>query len=62
MMTLKPDREKLEKRIMELEKELQQCRQTDKSVGEAEETARALLNATSESAILIDTKGYNPRR
>ena len=56
-MTLKPDREKLEKRIMELEKKLQQCRQTDKSVGEAEGTARALLNATSESAILIDRKG-----
>jgi len=35
MMTLKPDREKLEKRSMELEKELQQCGQTDKSVGEA---------------------------
>jgi PAS domain S-box-containing protein len=57
MMTLKPDREKLEKRIMELEKELQRCRQTDKSVGEAEGTARALLNATSESAILINRKG-----
>ena len=57
MMTVKPDREKLEKRIVELEKELQHCRQTDKSVGEAEGTARALLNATSESAILIDRKG-----
>ena len=56
-MTLKPDRETLEKRIRKLEEELRQCRQTDKSVGEAEETARALLNATSESAILIDTKG-----
>jgi len=56
-MTLKPDRKTLEKRIRELEEALQQCRQTDKSVGEAEETARALLNATSESAMLIDTKG-----
>jgi len=56
-MTLKSNRETLEKRIRELEEELQQCRQTGKSVGEAEETARALLNATSESAILIDTKG-----
>jgi PAS domain S-box-containing protein len=57
MMTLKPNREKLEKRIMELEKELQQFRKTDKSVDKAERTARALLNATSESAILIDKKG-----
>ncbi len=56
-MTLKPDRKTLEKRIKELEEELQQCSQADKSVGEAEETARALLNATSDAAILIDTKG-----
>ena len=57
MVTLKPDCEELEKRIIELEKELQRCRQTDKSVGETEGTARALLNATSESAILINRKG-----
>ena len=56
-MALKPDRKTLEKRIRELEEALQQCRQAGKSVGEAEETARALLNATSESAMLIDTKG-----
>lgn len=57
-MPLKPARETLEKRIRELEEELQQCRCADKSVSEAEETAKALLNATSESAILIDTKGF----
>jgi PAS domain S-box-containing protein len=56
-MALKPDRKTLEKRIRELEEALQQCRQAGKSVSEAEETARALLNATSESAILIDAKG-----
>ncbi len=56
-MTLKPDRKTLEKRIRELEEALHQFRQDGKSVGEAEETARALLNATSESAMLIDTKG-----
>jgi PAS domain S-box-containing protein len=56
-MALKPDHKTLEKRIRELEEALQQCRQAGKSVSEAEETARALLNATSESAILIDTKG-----
>lgn len=56
-MTVRPDCEKLEKRIRELEKELHQCSPDDKSVGKAENTARALLNATSESAILIDNKG-----
>jgi PAS domain S-box-containing protein len=56
-MTLKPDCKTLEKRIRELEEALHQFRQAGKSVGEAEETARALLNATSESAMLIDTKG-----
>jgi PAS domain S-box-containing protein len=56
-MALKQDRKTLEKKIRELEEALQQCRQAGKSVSEAEETARALLNATSESAILIDTKG-----
>jgi PAS domain S-box-containing protein len=56
-MTLRPDCETLEKRIRELEEELQQLKQADKSTGEAEDTARALLNAASESAILIDTKG-----
>ncbi len=56
-MTLKPDCKTLEKRIRELEEALHQFRQAGKSVGAAEETARALLNATSESAMLIDTKG-----
>ena len=56
-MTLKPDCKTLEKRIRELEEALHQFRQARKSVGAAEETARALLNATSESAMLIDTKG-----
>ena len=56
-MTLRPDYETLEKRIRKLEKELNQCRQADKSVSGAYDMARALLNATSESAILIDTRG-----
>ena len=56
-MAQKPDRKTLEKRISTLEKALQRYRHTGTSVGEAEETARALLNATSESAMLIDTKG-----
>ncbi len=40
-----------------MEQEIEHYRQARKSVGDAEETARALLNATSESAILINTKG-----
>ena len=56
-MTLKTDRNTLKRKIKELEQALDQCRQSQKSAGEAEETARALLNATSESAILINRKG-----
>jgi PAS domain S-box-containing protein len=57
-MHLKPSWKALEKRIRELEEELRQCRCADKLVVDAEETAKALLNATSESVILIDTKGF----
>ena len=56
-MTLKTDRNTLKRKIKELEQALDQCRQSQKSAGEAEETARALLNATLESAILINRKG-----
>jgi PAS domain S-box-containing protein len=56
-MTSKADHDILHKQINELEHALDQCRQTQKFAGDAEETARALLNATSESAILINTKG-----
>jgi PAS domain S-box-containing protein len=56
-MTLKTDRDTLKRKIKELEQALDQCRQSQKSTGDAEETARALLNATSESAVLINRKG-----
>lgn len=56
-MAQKPDRKTLEKRIRELEEALQQRKPARRFVGEGEETARALLNATSESAMLIDTNG-----
>jgi PAS domain S-box-containing protein len=56
-MTLKTDPDTLKRRISELEQALDQCRKSQRSAGDAEETARALLNATSESAILINTKG-----
>ena len=57
LMTLKKDHDALKGKIRELERELDQCRQSHKSTDDAEETARALLNAASESAILINTKG-----
>jgi PAS domain S-box-containing protein len=56
-MTLTTDRDTLKRKIKELEQALDQCRQSQKSAGDAEETARALLNATSESAVLINRKG-----
>lgn len=56
-MMLKTDRDTLKRKIKELEQALDQCRQSQKSAGDAEETARALLNATSESAVLINRKG-----
>jgi PAS domain S-box-containing protein len=57
MMTFKTDSDTVERRIRDLEQALEQCRQALKSASDAEETARALLNATSESMILINTKG-----
>lgn len=56
-MTLKTDRDTLKRKIKELKQALDRCRQSQKSAGDAEETARALLNATSESAVLINRKG-----
>ena len=57
MMTLKTDSDVLERKIRDLEQALEQCRLALKSASAAEGTARALLNATSESMILINTKG-----
>jgi PAS domain S-box-containing protein len=49
--------EELEQRVGELEKESITRTRAKETLRRSEETARALLNATSDSAILIDTKG-----
>jgi diguanylate cyclase (GGDEF)-like protein/PAS domain S-box-containing protein len=56
-MTAKPSYEELEKRVTSLTQEIEACRNLQQYLHQAEETARALLNATTDSAILIDTKG-----
>jgi PAS domain S-box-containing protein len=56
-MTVKTDRGTLKRKVMVMEQALEQGRQSRKSVRDAENTASALLNATSESAILINAKG-----
>ena len=56
-MAEKPTYEELEQRLKELEKELGRRMRTKEALRQSEETARALLNATSDSAILIDTQG-----
>jgi diguanylate cyclase (GGDEF)-like protein/PAS domain S-box-containing protein len=57
LMTAKPSYEELEKRVTSLTQEIAACRNLQQYLHQAEETARALLNATTDSAILIDTKG-----
>ena len=56
-MTDKSSYEELEKLVTSLTKEVATCRDLQRSLRQAEETARALLNATTDSAILIDPKG-----
>ncbi len=56
-MADKPTYKELEKRIKELEKEFSRRMRVKERLRQSEETARALLNATSDSAILIDTEG-----
>jgi diguanylate cyclase (GGDEF)-like protein/PAS domain S-box-containing protein len=56
-MPAKPSYEDLEKRVTSLTQEIAACRNLQQYLHQAEETARALLNATTDSAILIDTKG-----
>jgi len=56
-MTAKPTYEELEKLAETLAQEVASCRNLQRILHQAEETARALLNATTDSAILIDTKG-----
>jgi diguanylate cyclase (GGDEF)-like protein/PAS domain S-box-containing protein len=56
-MTAKPSYKELEERVTSLTREVATCRNLQRVLHQAEETARALLNATTDSAILIDTKG-----
>jgi len=56
-MTAKPNYADLEKRVTSLTQEVAACRNLQQALHQAEETARALLNATTDSAILIDTTG-----
>ena len=56
-MTAKPSYEELEKIAKALTQEIAACRNLQQYLHQAEETARALLNATTDSAILIDAKG-----
>jgi diguanylate cyclase (GGDEF)-like protein/PAS domain S-box-containing protein len=56
-MPLKPNYEELEELVDSLTQELSTCRNFQRLLQQAEQTAKALLNATTDSAILIDTKG-----
>jgi diguanylate cyclase (GGDEF)-like protein/PAS domain S-box-containing protein len=56
-MTTKPTYEELEKLANALKQEVAACSNLQGFLHQAEETARALLNATTDSAILIDTQG-----
>ena len=59
-MTAKPTYEELEILTATLTQEVATCRNLQRILHQAEQTARALLNATTDSAILIDTKGKIP--
>ena len=56
-MTTKPTYEELEKLVNALKQEVAACSNIQHFLHQAEETSRALLNATTDSAILIDTQG-----
>ena len=56
-MPLKPSYDELEKLVTSLNRELSSCRDLQGLLQHAEQTAKALLNATTDSAILIDTNG-----
>lgn len=56
-MSKKPTYEELEQTVTELKKEFDRRMRIKGALRRSEETARALLNATSDSAILIDITG-----
>ncbi len=57
MMPRKPTYEELEQRVRELERDSVERKGSEDKRRKSEETARALLNAATESALLIDYKG-----
>jgi PAS domain S-box-containing protein len=56
-MTRKPAHEDLEQRVKELEKEVDKRERIEGSLKEREKTIQALLNAPTETAILVDLEG-----
>ena len=56
-MTDKPTYEELEHRVKELEKESVERKRIEERLEEREKTLQALLNAPTETAILVDLEG-----
>ena len=56
-MTNKPTYEELEQRVKELEKEFVERKRIEERLEEREQTLQALLNAPTETAILVDLEG-----
>lgn len=56
-MSVKPSYEELEQRIKELEQEVVNREYTQKRLNQQEKTLQALLNASMETAILVDLEG-----
>ena len=56
-MVKKPTYQELEQLVKELKKKVSNQRRIEKALGESEKKAQALLNAPSDSAMLIDTEG-----
>jgi PAS domain S-box-containing protein len=56
-MNRKPTYEELEKRVQELKKEVVELRRAEEVLKEREESLKALMNATTATAVLVNTEG-----
>jgi len=56
-MSGKPTYAELEKRVQELENEAIKRRNDDELIKESEASLKALMNATTETAVLVDLEG-----
>ena len=56
-MTHKPTCEELEQRVRELERDAIEHKKTENALRESEEKVKALLNAPTNSSLLIDMNG-----